>query len=154
MSKEISNFQIEQTIKNLNDDDIMKNFVGVFPAIHTNKLIDSKSMISGKTSFFDCKHRQLRQGRYTLVKHTWHWIKTWSFFFFFDSFGIEELKNFMIQNDEKVIQKILSGIEKLTRSDNKITLVNIKFSMKTLYLKRFSFILFSHLQISSNSTSL
>ena len=75
-------------------------------------------------------------------------------FFFFDSFGIEELKNFMIQNDEKVIQKILSGIEKMTRSDNKITLVNIKFSMKTLYLKRFSFILFSHLQISSNSTSL
>ena len=76
------------------------------------------------------------------------------FFFFFDSFGIEEPKNFMIQNDEKVIQKILSGIEKMTRSDNKITLVNIKFSMKTLYLKRFSFILFSHLQISSNSTSL
>ena len=153
MSKEISNFQIEQTIKNLIDDDIMKNFVGVFPAIHTNKLIDSKSMISGKTSFFDCKHRQLRQGRYTLVKHTWHWIKTWSFFFFW-FFWNWRAKKFYDTERWKGYTKNIIWNWKMTRSDNKITLVNIKFSMKTLYLKRFSFILFSHLQISSNSTSL
>lgn len=54
-----------------------------------------------------------------------------------DSFGIEGLKNFMIQNDEKVIQKILSGIEKMTRSDNKITLVNIKFLMNFIFKEIF-----------------
>ena len=46
MSEGISNFQIESTIKNLNDEDIMKNFVGVFPA---NKFINFKVMISEKT---------------------------------------------------------------------------------------------------------
>ena len=46
MPKGISNFQIEDVIKNLEDDDIMKNFVGVFPANHMNNF---KSMISEKT---------------------------------------------------------------------------------------------------------
>ena len=49
MSKRISNFQIQQAIKNLNDDDITKNFVGIFPAHHMSKFIDFKSMISEKT---------------------------------------------------------------------------------------------------------
>ena len=48
MSKEILNFQIEDAIKNLEDDDIMKNLIGVFPANHMNKFIDFKSLISEK----------------------------------------------------------------------------------------------------------
>ena len=39
------------------------------------------------------------------------------------------LKSFIIIDDKKTVQKILSGIEKMTRKDNKITLVKIKFSM-------------------------
>ena len=35
----------------------------------------------------------------------------------------------IIQDDKKIIQKILRGIEKMTRTDYKITLVNIKFSI-------------------------
>ena len=49
MSEGISNFQTESTIKNLNDEDIMKNFVGVFPANRMNKFINFKVMISEKT---------------------------------------------------------------------------------------------------------
>ena len=49
--------------------------------------------------------------------------------FFFYSFGIESLKNFIIQDDKKIVEKILSGIEKMTRTDNKLMLVNIKLSM-------------------------
>ena len=55
MSEGISNFQIESTIKNLNDEDIMKNFTGVFPANRMNKFINFKVMISeksGKYPFF------------------------------------------------------------------------------------------------------
>ena len=51
-------------------------------------------------------------------------------FTFFDSFGVEGLKNFMITDDKKTIQKILSDIEKMMQIDDKITLVNIKFSMR------------------------
>ena len=50
MPKGISNFQIGDTIKNIEDNDIMKNFVGVFSANHMNKLIGFKSMIPEKTS--------------------------------------------------------------------------------------------------------
>ena len=51
-----------------------------------------------------------------------------SFSFFFDSFGVDGLKSFIIQ-DKKVIEKILFATEQLTRTDNKITLVNLKFSL-------------------------
>ena len=52
--------------------------------------------------------------------------------FFFDSFGIESLKNLIKQDNKKIIDKILNGIEKMTRTDKKltlVTLVNITFSM-------------------------
>ena len=39
-------------------------------------------------------------------------------------FGVDGLKSFIIQDDKKV----LFGTEQLTRTDNKITLVNINFS--------------------------
>ena len=67
-------------------------------------------------------------------KHGTHW---WSIMdidpktdlFFFYSFGVDGLKSLIIQDDQKVIEKILLWIEQLTRTDNKITLVNIKFSL-------------------------
>ena len=37
MSKGISNFQIEKTVENINDEDINNNFVGVFPSNYMNK---------------------------------------------------------------------------------------------------------------------
>ena len=48
---------------------------------------------------------------------------------FFDTFSVDRLKSFIIQDDKKVIEKILVGTEQLTRTDNKITLVNIKFNL-------------------------
>ena len=39
------------------------------------------------------------------------------------------MKSLIIQNDQKVIEKILLGTEQLTRTDKQITLVNIKFSL-------------------------
>ena len=49
-------------------------------------------------------------------------------FFFIDSFGVDGLKSFIIQDDKK-IEKIILGTEQLTRTDNKITLVIIKLSL-------------------------
>ena len=49
--------------------------------------------------------------------------------FFFDTFGVDELKSFIMQYDKKVIEKILFGTEQLTRTDNNITLVNVKFNL-------------------------
>ena len=46
MSEGISNFQIEEDFKNLNDPDINDNFVGAFPANQMTKFIDYKSTMS------------------------------------------------------------------------------------------------------------
>ena len=51
--------------------------------------------------------------------------------FFFDSFGLDGLKHFIIQDDKKIIDKTLMGIEQMKRTDQKITLCKIKFNLGT-----------------------
>ena len=48
---------------------------------------------------------------------------------FFDTFGVDCLKSFIIQDNKKVAEKIFFATEQLMRTDNKITLVNIKFNL-------------------------
>ena len=45
-----------------------------------------------------------------------------------ESFGFEGFKGFFIQDDQKIINKILYGVEKFDKKDNKITLVTLRFS--------------------------
>ena len=40
MNKVISHFQIENALKNMDDEDIDNNFVGVFQSNHMNKFIN------------------------------------------------------------------------------------------------------------------
>ena len=63
-----------------------------------------------------------------------HW---WSFLdlhprkeiFLFDSFGFTGFEKFVIDNDIKILNKILFGIKKFEKKDQKITLISLKFSM-------------------------
>lgn len=43
-------------------------------------------------------------------------------------FGIKCLQKLIIENGEKILKKILSGIEKATQMDNKIMIVKKSFS--------------------------
>ena len=130
MSEGISNFQIEEDFKNLNDPDINDNFVGAFPANQMTKFTDYKSMMFEKKG----KYPFLIANTDGSDKKGTHW---WSIFdiepktdiFFFDIFGVDGQKSFIIQDDKKVIKKILFGTEQLTRTDNKITLANMKFNL-------------------------
>lgn len=93
-------------------------------------------------------------------------IKPQTDLFFFDSFGADGLKSFIIQDDQKVTEKIPLGTEQLTRTDNKIRLVNIKFYLNScknlskmsliieIVRSGTSFILFSLLEISLDSVIL
>ena len=49
--------------------------------------------------------------------------------FFFDSYGLDGLKHFIIQDDKFIVDKILIRIEKMDRADGKITLCKIKFNL-------------------------
>ena len=44
----ISNFQIEDAIKRIVDEDLLNNFVGVFRSNHMNKFINHSEMIKEK----------------------------------------------------------------------------------------------------------
>ena len=130
MSKDISNVQLENAIENIEDDDLNDNFVSVFLSNYMNKFINHSAMISSK------------KGKYPFViantdsseKGGTRW---WSILdidpktdiFFFDSFGIDGLKHFIVQDDRKIIEKVLFGTEKMTRTDSKITLCNIRFNL-------------------------
>ena len=48
MIKGISNVQIPNAIRNIGDEDLNDNFVGVFPSNHLNKFINHAAMISEK----------------------------------------------------------------------------------------------------------
>ena len=130
MAKGISNFKIAKVFKEMEDEDIKNNFVAVFPLNFMNEFINHAAMISEK------------KGKYPLIiantdsssKRETHW---WRIFyiepkidiFFFDSFGLDGLRHFITQDDKKVIEKILFATEKMTKTDNKITLVNVKFNL-------------------------
>ena len=63
-----------------------------------------------------------------------HWwsilnIESRNELFFFDSFGLDGLKHFIIQDDKKIINKILIGTEQINKTDQKITLCKIKFDL-------------------------
>ena len=105
MAKGISNFQIENALKNVNDGDIDDDSVGVFPSNHMNKFIDHAGMMSEK------------KGKYPLViantdssekgggggggAHLWSRldIEPKQDIFLFDSFELDGLKRFIIQDD-------------------------------------------------------
>ena len=102
----ISKFQVEEAFKKIGDEDLLKNFVGVFPSNRMNRFIDHAAMIS------DCS------GKYPFVivntdaegKPGVHWwsmldIEPRNDFFFFNSFGLEGLKQFIIQDEKKIVRK-------------------------------------------------
>ena len=130
MSKGISNFQTENAIDNIGDENLNNTFVSVFPSNRMNKFINHSAMISSE------------KGKYPFViantdsseKGGTHWWSTLGIepktdIFFFDSFRIDGLKHFIVQDDRKIIEKILFGKEKMTRTNNKITLCNIRFNL-------------------------
>ena len=47
--------------------------------------------------------------------------------FLFDSFGFEGFKEFIIDNDRNILNKILFGIKKFKKKDKKVTLITLKF---------------------------
>ena len=61
MYKGISNLEIEKTLKKLNNDDVDKDIIGVFPSDKMNKFINFHLSMKEryKISVFNFKHRQI-----------------------------------------------------------------------------------------------
>ena len=98
-----------------------------------NKSLDFKKMMKGKKYPFLIANTDRSDKKGT------HW---WSIldidekkdFLLFDLFGIKGLKNFIVKDDEKIVAKVLKGVENLKEDKEQINLVNINF-VKNSYLK-------------------
>ena len=123
----ISNFTIEKII-NEDDNDLKANFVGVFPSNHTFKFVNFHNLVKQKHApypfMFMNTDRAGKQGT--------HW---WSFLeisskeqiFLFDSYGFVGLKEFIIDNDRKLIDKFFHGLTKMNKKDSAINLTYVEF---------------------------
>ena len=127
----ISNEAIEDFFEKVNDEDLKNNFIGVFPSNYINKFISYHSIIKDRSKV---KYPFIIMNTDRSDRAGTHW---WSFLdlhqkkeiFLFDSFGFEGFKKFIIDNDRKVLNKVLFGLNKFQKSDHKITLISVKFSM-------------------------
>ena len=115
----ISNGQIEKAFRDLGDPNLWDNFVGVFSSDYLNKFVNNTAMInnSGKYPFIIANTDDSQ-------KDETHWwsildIEPKTDIFFFDSYGMDGLKHFIIQDDKAIIDKILVGIDKMDRTDKK-----------------------------------
>ena len=127
MLRGISNFEIENVFKEINNGDINKNFLGVFPS-DKNKSIMFENMMPGKTHLFIISYTDRSNEGGT------HWwsilnISPKSKLILFDSFGISGMRHFIVTDDRKIVGKVLKGLELADERDNKLTLVKLKFSM-------------------------
>ena len=126
----ISNDEVVKFFENEKDDDLKENFVGVFPSNYINKFISFHQMAREKTK--KCPFIIMNTDRANVPGTHW-----WSFLdlhprkeiFLFDSFGFTGFTKFVIDNDINILNKILFGIQKLKKKDNKVTIVTLKFSM-------------------------
>ena len=131
MSGGISNEEVIKFFENVEDNDIKENFVGVFPSNYINKFISFHEMAKEKTK----KYPFIIINANRSDKPGTHW---WSFLdlhprkeiFLFDSFGFTGFTKFIIDNDINILNKILFGIQKLKKKDQKVTIISLKFSMK------------------------
>ena len=126
----ISNFQIKETIEKIRDKDLLETFVGVFPSNYISKFINHTAMIEDKKG----KLPFIIANTDSSDKKSTHWwsildIEPRNDIFFFDSFGLDGLKQFITQDHKKIIDKILIGIEQMNRTDKKITLCKKKFNL-------------------------
>ena len=102
----LSNFDTEEIFNKANNNDLLKNFVGAFLSNKMNKFLDFKKMMKGMKYPFLIANtdRSDKQGT--------HW---WSIldidgkkdFLLFDTFGLKGLKNFIGQDDEKIVARVL-----------------------------------------------
>ena len=114
--------QIQSIFFKNNGRNLSENFVGIFPADKKRESLDKVSGKETKYSFFVPNTDQARK-----LKIYW-----WSFLdidekgtlYLFDSLGIYDLLNLIVNNDLDVFKCVIPGqIKQIVKKDNKVTLL-------------------------------
>ena len=133
MNKGLSNFEIDKFFKYEENEEIKKNYMGVY----------SMDLITRYINFYEIIKR--KNGKYLFAifntdehdKPGMHW---WSFMcihpkknlFLFDGLRIDGFKFFIVDNDGKIINQLLYDFKKCEpKSNQKLKLCAMKFCVET-----------------------
>ena len=127
----ISNQNLSNFIEEKTNDDIKKNFVGIFPSNFIAKFITFHRMVNERSTQYPFIIMNTDRSN----KKGMHW---WSFLdlhpnkeiFLFDSFGFDGFKEFLLQDDKKTLNEILYEIKNSEKKDSKIAVITLTFSME------------------------
>ena len=116
----ISNQNTLSFLEEKTNDDIKKKFVGVSPSNFITKFITFHRMMNEKGARYPVIIMNTDHSN----KKSTHW---WSFLnlhpkkeiFLIDSFGFDDFKEFLLQVDNKILNKILYGIKKSKKKTTK-----------------------------------
>ena len=128
----ISNQNLSNFIEEKTNDDIKKNFVGIFPSNFITKFITFHRMMNERSTRYPFIVMNTDRSN----KKGMHW---WSFLdlhpkeeiFLFDSFGFDGFKEFLLQDDKKLLIKFSTELKNFKKKkDSKITVITLTFSME------------------------
>ena len=125
----MSGISKERVINEL-DDDLKANYVGTFASNNTFRFLNFTEVISEKDAPYPFMimntDRSNRKGT-----HWWSFLELSAkeYIFLFDSYGFIGLKEFIIDNDRKLIDKFFYGLEKIKKKDKKINLTYVQFDL-------------------------
>ena len=125
----ISNIDITKFFSNKENEDLKKNFMGVYSSNNFTRYINFHDVINERNTKY--QFAIFKTDRNNKAVTQW-----WSFLdihpkrnlFLFDNFGFTGFKTFIIDNDLNIIDKLLYNVTKLDKNDEKINLINLKFS--------------------------
>ena len=133
MNKGISSFQINDFFRDEENEDLQKNYMGIYSIDSITKYINFYERIKRKNGKYPFAIFNTDKENEPGV----HW---WSFMdihpknnlFLFDSFGIEGFKLFIVDNDQDIINELLYNYQKFeSKSSQKLKLCTMKFCVET-----------------------
>ena len=119
----ISNFEKKVTIKSSSNGDLKNNFVGGFASDQINYFFNFHKLIKKKKT--DPKYLFVTANTDRSGQSSTHWwdildLHLENEMIFFDTLGILGLKNFIMHEDRKLIEKRLVGIKKYQKNRKSI----------------------------------
>ena len=132
MDKGVSNLQIEKFFHNEQNEDLKKNYMGIFSMDSITRYINFYEIIKTKNANYPF-------AIFNTDRHNEPGMHWWSFMdinpkknlMLFDSLGLDGFKFFIVDNDEKIIGDLHFNFKKckISLTDQKITLHEMKFSV-------------------------
>ena len=128
----ITNIEIEKFFDDETNEDLKRNFMGVYSSDSVTRYINFYDIIKEKRAKYPFAIFNTDRGNKPGT-HRWNFldIHPKKDLLLFDSFGFVGFKQFIVDNDKNMIDKMLFNLEKLNKKDTKINLISLNFSIES-----------------------